>query len=554
MTDGGSRETMDYDVVIVGGGPAGLTAAIRLKQMSAVAGRETAVCLLDKGAEIGAHVVSGALLDPAPLQALFPDWQARGCPLDTPVSTEAFYYLTSGQAWRLPQPLLPPPMRNRGAYIVSLSALCRWLAREAEALGVEIYPGFPAVDIMFGPSGAVEGVVTGDMGIAADGHRKPTYAPGMALKAKYVFFAEGTRGFLSEKLIVHSELRRACAPQHYGLGFKELWELAPERHRKGLAVHAMGWPLSDRTGGGLFLYHWGERLCSVGMVLHLNYRNPHLSPFEEFQRAKSHPLLRRFLDGGKRIGYGARAVNEGGWQSVPQLAVPGGALLGGSAGFMNVPRIKGIHNAMTSGIQAAEVAASALFAGRQNDVLEDYETAVRGGAIFRDLYPVRNVKPLWSRFGTVLGASLGGFDLWCQALFGGSPFGTLTHDAPDHACLLPADRCRQPAYPKPDGQLRFDLPSSIYLSGVDHVADQPPHLHLTDPAVPLAVNLLRYAEPAQRYCPAGVYEIVAADQGPRLQINAANCLHCKACEIKDPAQNIAWVPPEGGGGPHYVNM
>jgi electron-transferring-flavoprotein dehydrogenase len=554
MAQAEPRESMDYDVVIVGGGPSGLSAAIRLKQLAAAAGTEISICLIDKGAEIGAHILSGAILDPSSLLTLIADARDKGAPLDTPVCDDRFYYLAERAAVRLPNFAMPPPMHNKGAYIVSLGNLCRWLGHQAEALGVEIYPGFAAVDTLFDDTGALCGIVTGDVGVARDGTRKTSFAPGMALMGKYVLLAEGARGFLSENLIAHFDLRRTCDVQKYGLGIKELWSLPPERHRRGQVVHTVGWPLDDRTGGGLFLYHWGERYCSIGLVLHLNYRNPFLSPFEEFQRAKQHPLLRAHLEGGKRVGYGARVVTEGGLQSVPQLAFAGGALIGAGAGFMNVPRIKGIHNAIASGMLAADGAFAALNAGRQNDTLSAYQNVFPTSSIHRDLAPVRNVKPLWSRLGTRLGVMLGGFDMWCQILLRFSPFGTLHHDGPDHAALLPASACRKPDYPKADEVFSFDRLSSVYLSNTSHEEDQPVHLHLADPAIPLAANLPKYDEPARHFCPAGVYDIIEVEGVRRFQIDAANCLHCKACEIKDPSQNITWTPPQGAGGPNYADM
>lgn len=543
MTD--SRESMEFDVVIVGGGPAGLAAAIRLKQRAAAAGREVSVCVLEKGAEIGAHILSGAVIDPVALNALIPDWRQKGAPLDTPVTEDRFHYLTATRAFRIPNVLMPPLMSNHGMEIASLSNLCRWLGREAEALGVEIYPGFPAADILYGESGAVEGVVTGDFGVAKDGHHKDTYTPGMELRAKYTLFAEGARGHLTKRLIARFQLGRGV--QKYGIGLKELWEIDPAKHQRGLVEHTMGWPLDNHTGGGSFVYHWGERFCAIGMVIHLDYRNPNLSPFDEFQRFKLHPLIRPMLEGGKRINYGARVVSEGGFQSVPKLTFPGGALIGCGAGFMNVPRIKGTHNAMASAMQAADAALDALDGGAG---LDAYETAYSASAVYRELKLVRNVKPLWSRFGTVPGVALGGLDMWMGQLFGVSLFGTLPHVAEDADTLTLARNSRPIDYPRPDGVLTFDRLSGVYLSGTNHEEDQPVHLQLTDPSLPVRVNLPKYNEPAQRYCPAGVYEIVEG----RFQINAPNCVHCKTCDIKDPSHNITWVTPEGGGGPRYSNM
>jgi electron-transferring-flavoprotein dehydrogenase len=548
------RESMEFDVVIVGAGPAGLAAAIRLKQLAAEAGRETSVCVLEKGSEVGAHILSGAVIDPVALNELIPDWKEKGAPLE-PVTADRFYYLGPAGSLRVPNFIMPPLMSNRGNYIASLGDVCRWLAREAEALGVEIYPGFAAVDAILGGKGEVQGVMTGDMGVAKDGHHKPSYTPGMALHAKYTLLAEGVRGSLTKQLIKRFALDKNSEPQKYGIGLKELWELPKEQHQRGLVLHTMGWPLSNDTGGGSFIYHFGENLAAVGFVVHLNYRNPYLSPFDEFQRFKTHPFIRPMLEGGKRIAYGSRAISEGGLQSVPKLVFPGGALIGDTAGFLNVPRIKGSHNAMKTGMLAAESAFAAISNGRSGDTLEDYETAYRASHVLRDLKRVRNVKPLWSKFGTALGVSLGGFDMWTNQLFGLSIFGTLKHGKPDFATLKLAKDCKPIAYPKPDGVVSFDKLSSVFVSNTNHEEDQPVHLQLKDPAVPIRDNLPKYDEPAQRYCPAGVYEVVREGGGnPRFVINAQNCVHCKTCDIKDPAQNINWVPPEGGGGPNYPNM
>jgi electron-transferring-flavoprotein dehydrogenase len=547
------RESMAYDVVIVGGGPAGLAAAIRAKQLAASQNRELSVCVLEKGSEIGAHILSGAVLDPCGLDRLIPDWKAKGAPVETEVTDDRFYFFTEKSALPIPNFLFPPLMSNHGNYIVSLSNLCRWLAAEAEALGVEIYPGFPAHDLIV-EDNVVKGVITGDMGVAKDGHHKPDYQPGMALRGKYTLFAEGARGSLSKQLGGLFSLHEGREPQKFGIGLKELWELPKEKHRKGLVVHGFGWPLQNDTGGGLFMYHWGENYCSIGFVVHLNYSNPYLDPFGEFQRAKTHPKIRAFLEGAKRVGYGARAITEGGYQSVPKLAFPGGALIGCAAGFVNVPRIKGSHNAILTGMMAAEAAFAAIGDGREGDTLTSYEEAYAKSGVARDLKRVRNAKPLWSRLGTLGALPLIGLDLWTNQLFGRSFFGTLGHGKPDHACLKKASDSKPLAYAKPDGKITFDRLSSVFISNTNHEEDQPVHLVLKDPALPIRINLPEYAEPAQRYCPAGVYEVVNDSEGLRFQINAQNCVHCKTCDIKDPAQNINWVTPEGGGGPNYSNM
>jgi electron-transferring-flavoprotein dehydrogenase len=542
----------EYDVVIVGGGPAGLAAAIRLKQRAKSAGTDVSVLVLEKGAEIGAHIVSGAVLDPVALNQLIPDWRQKGAPLDTPVTADEFHFLTATHALRIPDFLMPPLMSNRGMEIASLSNLCRWLGREAEALGVEIYAGFPAAKLLVEENGTVVGVVTGEQGRGRNGERKATYEPGLDIYAKYTLLAEGARGSLTGRLI--DEMGLASTPQKYGIGLKELWEIDPAKHRRGLVLHTMGWPLDNRTGGGSFVYHWGDRYCAIGMVIHLDYKNPHLAPFEEFQRFKTHALIRPMLEGGKRIGYGARVVSEGGFQSVPQLTVPGAALIGDGAGFMNVPRIKGSHNAMATGMLAADAAYDAITAGQSGTRLEAYEAAWRASAVYDELRLVKNVKPLWSRFGTIPGVGLGGIDMWAGHLFGRSPFGTLSHGSVDADTLALAKDSQAINYPKPDGVITFDRLSSVYLSGTNHEEDQPVHLRLTDPSLPVSVNLPKYDEPAQRYCPAGVYEIVDEGGGKRFQINAANCVHCKTCDIKDPSHNIVWTTPEGGGGPRYSNM
>ncbi len=547
-TDLPAREAMEFDVVIVGAGPAGLAAAIRLKQLAP----DQSVVVVEKGSEVGAHILSGAVIDPIGLDGLLPQWRNEDGFVRTAVADDRFYALGPSGAWRLPNLLMPPLLSNHGNFIVSLGDVCRYLASKAEALGVEIYPGFAATEVLF-DNGAVAGIATGDMGVAKDGHHKPGYARGMELRGKYTIFAEGARGSLTKNLIARFELAQNSEPQKFGIGLKELWQVAPEKHRPGLVQHTMGWPLDNRTGGGSFTYHFGDRLVETGFVVHLNYQNPYLSPFEEFQRFKTHPLVRDTFAGGKRICYGARAISEGGWQSVPRVAFPGGVLVGCTAGFLNVPRIKGSHNAMLSGMLAAEHIAAALATGRGNDELSSYEAAWRGSPIGRDLKRVRNAKPLWSKFGTIAGIALAGFDMWTNTL-GFSLFGTLKHGKPDFATLKAASQCRPIAYPKPDGKLTFDRLSSVYLSNTNHEEDQPVHLLVGDLALEKSSEHDVYGGPSARYCPAGVYEWVEEAGNPRFVINAQNCVHCKTCDIKDPNQNITWVPPEGGGGPNYPNM
>ena len=544
-----ARDSMEFDVVIVGAGPAGLSAAIRLKQLSP----DISVAVVEKGSEVGAHILSGAVIDPVGFDQLLPDWRSEDTPIKTPVAADRFYMLGAAGALRLPNFLLPPLMGNHGNFIVSLGEVCRWLGRKAEAAGIEILPGFAASEVLFGANGEVVGIATGDMGIGKDGKPKASFTRGAELRAKYTLFAEGARGSLSKQLIARYRLDDGKEPQKFGIGLKELWQVAPEQHRPGLVQHSFGWPLDNSTGGGSFLYHYDDNLVSVGFVLHLNYDNPYLSPFEEFQRFKTHTLVRDTFAGGKRIGYGARAISEGGWQSVPKLSFPGGALIGCAAGFVNVPRIKGTHNAVLSGMMTAEHTAQALAAGRANDELASYEEAWRTSAIGRDLWTVRNAKPLWSRLGTMLGIGLGGIDMWTST-FGFSLLGTLRHGKRDADCLKPAAQCRPIAYPRPDGKLTFDRLSSVFLSNTNHEEDQPVHLKVADLALQKSSEHDVYAGPSARYCPAGVYEWVEEGGKPRFVINAQNCVHCKTCDIKDPNRNITWVPPEGGGGPNYPNM
>ncbi|MFL5134850.1 MAG: electron transfer flavoprotein-ubiquinone oxidoreductase [Microvirga sp.] len=552
MADGElpARESMEFDVVIVGAGPAGLAAAIRLKQISS----DLAVVVVEKGSEVGAHILSGAVIDPVGLDILLPEWRGEDSPIRTPASDDRFYWLGAAGGLRLPKLMLPPLMSNHGCFVVSLGNVCRWLATKAEALGVEIYPGFAGAEVLYGVNGEVTGIATGDMGLDRDGKPKDSFTRGMELKAKYTLFGEGARGNLTKTLIKRFELDRDCQPPKFGIGIKELWQVAPDKHQPGLVQHTFGWPLDNRTGGGSFLYHFDDRLVSVGFVVHLNYENPWLSPFDEFQRFKTHPLIRDTFQGAKRIGYGARAISEGGWQSVPRVTFPGGALIGCTAGFLNVPRIKGTHNAMLSGMLAAEHVAAALADGRGNDEVASYETAWRRSPIGRDLWKVRNAKPLWSKFGTVLGIGLGGIDMWMNTLLGLSPFGTLGHGKPDSATLKPAAECRPISYPKPDGVITFDKLSSVYLSNTNHEEGQPVHLIVRDLGLQKESEHDVFAGPSQRYCPAGVYEWVEEAGQSRFVINAQNCVHCKTCDIKDPNQNITWVTPEGGGGPNYVNM
>lgn len=549
MNDLPAREAMEFDVVIVGAGPAGLSAAIRLKQLNS----DVSVVVVEKGSEVGAHILSGAVIDPVGLDRLIPEWRSEETPIKTAVTDDRFYFLGQTGALRLPNFLMPPLMSNHGNFIVSLGNVCRWLASKAEALGIEIYPGFAASEVLFDDNGAVKGIATGDMGIGKNGEAKDSFTRGMELHAKYTLFAEGARGNLGKQLIAKFALAEGREPQKFGLGLKELWQISPDKHHRGLVQHSFGWPLDGSTGGGSFLYHLDDNLVSVGFVLHLNYKNSYLSPFEEFQRFKTHPLVRDTFEGGKRLAYGARALTEGGYQSVPKLVFPGGALIGCDAGFMNVPRIKGSHNAMLSGMMAADAACTALSSGRSHDVLNDYDEAWRGSFIGKDLYKVRNAKPLWSKFGTLLGIALGGLDMWANTL-GFSLVGTLKHGKPDYASLKPAAECKPIAYPRPDGKLTFDRLSSVFLSNTNHEEDQPPHLKVADMSLQKSSEHDIYAGPSGRYCPAGVYEWVEEGGTAKFVINAQNCVHCKTCDIKDPNQNITWVPPEGSGGPNYSNM
>ncbi|CAN0653416.1 Electron transfer flavoprotein-ubiquinone oxidoreductase [Nitratireductor aquimarinus] len=555
------RESMEFDVVIVGAGPAGLAASIRLKQLDP----ELSIVVLEKGGEVGAHILSGAVVDPIGIDRLLPDWREDpDHPFKTPVTDDHFLVLGPAGSIRLPNFLMPPLMNNHGNYAVSLGNVCRWLAGHAEALGVEIYPGFAAAEVLYNDEGAVIGVATGDMGVERDGSHGPNYQPGMALLGKYVLIGEGVRGSLAKQLIARFGLDEEREPQKFGIGLKELWEVKPENHKPGLVQHSFGWPLDMKTGGGSFLYHLENNQVAVGFVVHLNYKNPFLSPFQEFQRFKTHPAIRDTFEGGKRLSYGARAITEGGWQSVPKLVFPGGALIGCSAGFVNVPRIKGSHNAVLSGMLAAEHVVEALGAGRTNDTLEGYEAAWRSSDIGKDLKKVRNVKPLWSRFGTLLGVGIGGLDMWLNSLFGVSPFGTMKHGKTDAASLEPAAKHAPIDYPKPDGVLTFDRLSSVFLSNTNHEEEQPVHLQVKDMELQKTSEYGVFAGPSSRYCPAGVYEWVDADGNAltdgsdvadaRFVINAQNCVHCKTCDIKDPNQNINWVPPQGGEGPVYTGM
>ncbi len=544
------RESMQYDVVIVGAGPAGLAAAIRLRQLCAERGGEVSVCVIEKGSEVGAHILSGAVVDPRALAELFPDWQALDVPLDTPVSEDRFLFLTESAALRTPNWLLPDCFQNHGNYVVSLGNVCRWLGRQAENLGVEIFPGFAGAEVLYDDHGAVKGIATGDMGVSRTGEKTDAYQPGIELHAKYTFFAEGCRGHLGKQLEAKYALREGIDPQVYGIGLKELWEIEPAKHQAGLVIHTAGWPLDRKTYGGSFLYHQANNQVAVGFVVGLGYSNPYLDPYEEFQRYKTHPAIRGFLEGGRRIAYGARAIAAGGLQSLPKLVFPGGALIGDDAGFLNASRIKGSHCAIKSGMLAAQAAFDAIVAGRANDALSAYPEAFRRSWLFDELHRARNFKP-WMSKGLVLGTLMVGVD---QIVFGGRAPWTLHHRHADHETLKTKTEAAPIVYPKPDGKLTFDRLSSVFISNTNHNEDQPIHLTLKDPAVPVRINLELYDGPEQRYCPAGVYEYVGDGDGRRLQINAQNCVHCKTCDIKDPTQNIVWIAPEGGGGPNYPNM
>ncbi|QRM19847.1 NAD(P)-binding protein [Dechloromonas sp. TW-R-39-2] len=546
------REAMEFDAVVVGGGPAGLASAIRLKQLAAEKGQEISVCLIEKGAEIGAHILSGAVMDPRALTELFPNWKEDGAPLNAPVSEDRFFILSETGSTKVPNSLLPKCFHNEGNYVISLGNVCRWLGEQAEALGVEIYPGFAGSEVLFNDDGSVKGVATGDMGRLHDGSEGPNFQMGMELHGKYTFFAEGCRGHLGKQLEEKFNLRDGVDPQTYGIGLKELWEIKPEQHQLGLVVHSGGWPMQPDTYGGGFLYHLEGNQVAVGFVVGLGYSNPHLSPYEEFQRFKTHPEIRKFLEGGKRVAYGARALTAGGIQSLPKLAFPGGVLVGDDAGFLNAARIKGSHCAIKSGMLAAEACFEALSTERQHDELAAYPSAFKNSWLHEELHQARNFKP-WMSKGLKLGSIMFGID---QLILGGKAPWTLRNTTPDHAKLKPASECEPISYPKPDGVLTFDRLSSVFLSSTNHEEDQPCHLQLKDASVPISINLARYDAPEQRFCPAGVYEILRDESGnnARLQINAQNCVHCKTCDIKDPTQNINWVVPQGGEGPTYPNM
>ena len=546
------RESIEYDVVIVGAGPAGLSAAIKLKQLNS----NLQVVVLEKGSEVGSHIISGAVLDPIGLNKLFPNWQKMGAPINTKVSDDKFYFLGPAGGIRIPNFLMPPLMSNHGNYIVSMSKVCRWLATQAEQLGVEIFPGMSCSELIYGKSNELKGVIAGEFGKNSSGEPGSMYEPGMEVLGKYIFIAEGVRGSLAKNIISNYNLAKNSDFPKFGIGIKEVWEVEHSKHKEGQVVHTMGWPLGNSTGGGSFLYHGSDNQVYVGFVVHLNYKNPHLFPYKEFQRFKHHPFIYNLLKGGKRIEYGARAISEGGIQSIPKLSFPGGVLIGCSAGFVNVPRIKGNHNAILSGIAAAESANLALSNGRSNDSLEEYEKKIVNGYVFKDLNPVKNVKPLWSRFGLFLGIGLGAIDMWCANIIGKNLFGTLKHKYPDHSSLELASKAKIIDYPKADGKISFERLDSVSFSGTSHSDGQECHLKLNDKTIPTKFNLPNFNEPAQRYCPAGVYEILTDKEPsePRFQINYQNCVHCKTCDIKDPCQNITWKTPQGGEGPNYSSM
>lgn len=553
------RDVMNYDILIVGAGPSGLASAIRLKQLANEAGKELSVCVLEKGAEIGAHILSGAVIDPVALNELIPDWRDKGAPLNTRVSEDEFLILSETKSWSIPHWLMPPLMSNQGNYIASLGNVCQWLGDQADSLGVEIYAGFSAQEMLYDNNNQVIGIITGDMGRDSTGEPTSQFTLGIEIRAKYTLIAEGVRGSLTRELEGRFDLRKHASPQKYGLGFKEVWRIPVERHSKGLVQHSLGWPLNADTGGGSFVYHYGEQLVSIGFVVHLDYANPHLSPYDEFQRFKTHPEMKSLLKDGQRLSYGARAISEGGLQSLPELIFPGGALIGCSAGMVNVPRIKGSHNAMKSGMLAAEAAFESLNIYESDDslalppLLHAYPKALQASWVWRDLHAVRNVKPLLSRLGSWIGTLLGGLEMWLAAIQLYLPW-TLQHKQADHQCTRPATEMPVIIYPKEDGIYSFDKLNSISLSNISHDANQPCHLHLLDKATPININYAKYDAPEQRYCPAGVYEVVQAQESTYMQINAQNCIHCKACDIKDPTQNIVWMPPEGGSGPSYSGM